>query len=514
MDTRADAIDNDPDAQLFLEDREALELVGLDAQRSALSAIASASGSGSGSRSASASGSSSDGSRKNSPEYSTGTDSSESDGAAVVDLTGDELGFSFSEGDYLTDEYFGWLLQQWAQVGPDSGTGTGSGDEGRSEQQPQQPPDTKRVVDEVCWDGIIYKPGLSVELFDGSFLRILAVLEDDDSGEVFLRGRRLFKILDDGIDTCIPLWPQEVLWVVKDFTKDDVPLSIVKHFCAIRFTNWSAVACRDPKRRPHGRNELYCRLKQTEVPDQQEGTVEFLAPEEADDGYRYTPTLLRQIWRDKTEPFGEALEQADQPSEVIDLDASDDSVVVDLTESAPQRPQTRKYTFGDGFCGAGGISRGAEMANLHVKWGFDKCKHAMNTYRLNFPRAFCEQAEMFDFLTNDPGFLKVDVSHGSPPCQTFSSAHTVGCANDDANSACIFSCADLIRKAKPRVHTMEETSGLFERHKPVFNQVVQSIVEIGYSVRWKILNCMDYGVPQSRRRLIIIASGYVHCHVA
>ena len=52
---------------------------------------------------------------------------------------------------------------------------------------------------------------------------------------------------------------------------------------------------------------------------------------------------------------------------------------------------------------------------------------------------------------------------------------------------------------------------MFERHKGVFFRAIQDFIELGYSVRYGALNCMDYGVLQSRRRLIMIASGYGHC---
>lgn len=397
--------------------------------------------------------------------------------------TPEELTTSFNEGDYLTDECFQRLIRNWkseAAVPPVSTS--------------QPAIELKRVIPEACVDDILYRPGQSVELHDDSFLRIKIILEDTATGSVFLRGRRLLRAyLHPG--TYIPPWRNEVIWTVDD-DDTDLPLAIVKRFVPLVFTNWY-----QPERT--ATSMLYCRVKESKAPA---GTaaVQYLCPEDADEGYRFNPATMREDWRGPTRPFGDA----DEPQcPVINLDM-DDSPVVDLTSDENNDTQ-RRYTFGDGFCGAGGVSSGASQAGLSIKWAFDHSVHATTTYQLNHATAVCEQSDVFSFLTNDAAFLRVDVSHGSPPCQTFSPAHTVECASDDANSACIFSCADLIRKAKPRVHTMEETSGLFERHQEVFFRVILDFLELGYSVRWGIVNCMDYGVPQSRRRLIIIASGYV-----
>jgi DNA (cytosine-5)-methyltransferase 1 len=54
---------------------------------------------------------------------------------------------------------------------------------------------------------------------------------------------------------------------------------------------------------------------------------------------------------------------------------------------------------------------------------------------------------------------------------------------------------------------MEETSGLPERWADVFHRVLLDMVEIGYSLRWAVLRCDDYGVPQDRKRLVVIAAG-------
>lgn len=429
-------IDNDPDARYFLD----VDAESSTGRRAAAPALLSSLG-------------------------------SSAPGEGAIDLTES----CFNEGDYLTDECFQRLVSSWQDPAAVAA----------APRPPSREPE-RRIIPEACMDGILYRPGHSVELFDESYLRIETVVEDG-TGSVFLHGRRMIQTASHA-DRCIPKWQNELVWMVDETSQ--VPLEIVKQFVSIIFTNW----CKFEREQQY-RSKLFCRLKETKKANST--AVEYLSFEDADPNHRFHPRLLCQNWRGETRLFG----KDDAGNGAIDLD---DSPVIDLTDS-----NIRRYTFGDGFCGAGGVSAGASQAGFNIKWAFDKSSHAATTYRLNFPTAMCEESDIFSFLTNDADFVRVDVSHGSPPCQTFSPAHTIECANDDANSACIFSCSDLIKKAKPRVHTMEETCGLFERHKEVFFRVIQDFIELGYSVRYGVLNCMDYGVPQSRRRLIIIASGYV-----
>lgn len=370
----------------------------------------------------------------------------------------------------------------------------------------------KESVPEVCMDGIIYKPGQSLELHDGSYLRVDSIFTDS-MGNVFFRGRRLRKLRHlvtmDKPKGYLPVWRNELLWEVND--KEDIPLALVKRFVGILFTN--SVKSEQSQWEYDPERKLFCRLK--EIATSTQISIQYLSREEADDlpGCQSEPWELRQQWRGATRLFGAADKDAANTQGMPVIDLEQDHSFVDLTEPEPDDRlilslnNSREYTFGDAFCGAGGVSSGARKAGLHITWGFDKSSHAMSTYRLNFKSAICEVSDIFDFLTNDPEFMKVDVCHGSPPCQTFSPAKTVECETDDANFACIFSCADLMKRAKPRVLTMEETSGLYERHRDVFDRVIQGFLEIGYSVSWRVLNCEEYGVPQCRRRLIIIASG-------
>ncbi|KAL2844719.1 S-adenosyl-L-methionine-dependent methyltransferase [Aspergillus pseudodeflectus] len=391
----------------------------------------------------------------------------------IIDLTGEE---NLHEGDYVTDECFEVLREDWLRSV-------------KAKSPDQIVPPTRTRLEDVC----------SVELLlDNTFLRISSIWRESD-GQITLGGRRLLKAKNHA-GTYIPqgsVWKNELVWVENETS--EVALDFVKKFIPLHFTNYCHVSNDHEKaRRPA---HLFCRLK--EILNCRSGatSVEYLSYGEADPGYRVEPTILRQLWRGPTAAFG--TEKAPQTPIVV-LDDIENEQQPDLIEG--QR-RSGKYTFGDAFCGAGGVSCGAEAAGLEATWAFDISSHAAQSYRLNFPKADCWTSDIFNFLTNNEGYLRVDVTHGSPPCQTFSPAHTIESANDDANSACIFSCGNLIRKAKPRVHTMEETSGLFERHKETFYGVIHDFIEIGYSVRWALLNCMEYGVPQSRKRLIIIAAG-------
>ncbi|KAH0538218.1 hypothetical protein FGG08_005187 [Glutinoglossum americanum] len=168
--------------------------------------------------------------------------------------------------------------------------------------------------------------------------------------------------------------------------------------------------------------------------------------------------------------------------------------------------QTQRYTFGDAFCGAGGTSRGAKMAGLRVEWGFDFGVNPIASYQSNFfgAHAYHSSADLFTQLQDEDH--KVDILHLSPPCQPFSAAHTVAGKDDESNEASFLGIAAIIKKAKPRVVTLEQTSGLLERRDLWFSAMIHMIVDLGFSVRWKLLSMADYGLPQARKRLILLAS--------
>ena len=169
------------------------------------------------------------------------------------------------------------------------------------------------------------------------------------------------------------------------------------------------------------------------------------------------------------------------------------------------KAKQRRYTFGDCFCGAGGMSRGAVGAGLRINWGFDFNPAACQSYAMNFFRTPIYKV-WADQFSGAKGDHKVDICHLSPPCQFFSDAHTVQGKDDDMNTASLFAIFNLLDKAKPRIVTLEQTSGLIRRHAIFFNAVINMFTSRGFSVRWKVMNCADFGLPQRRTRLFIMAS--------
>jgi DNA (cytosine-5)-methyltransferase 1 len=181
------------------------------------------------------------------------------------------------------------------------------------------------------------------------------------------------------------------------------------------------------------------------------------------------------------------------------------------TRHQPQMPaQNRRYIFGDVFCGAGGASQGARQAGLQVMWGLDNDDDAIKAYQSNYPGAlpFRCNAHNFPPRGHSNEELNVDILHLSPPCCFFSPAHTREGPNDQANLEAIYTVGPILDKVKPRVATLEQTSGLstFAQHKANFLMLLHDIGRAGYDVRYVNQDLSEFGLVQKRKRLLIIAA--------
>ncbi|KAJ5325232.1 C-5 cytosine methyltransferase [Penicillium brevicompactum] len=357
--------------------------------------------------------------------------------------------------------------------------------------------DKELSLPEYYYKGIFYRAGMCVEFKDHSFMKIVDIIPQPDSDDLRFFGRRLYRSTHKKCDSYLPKFNRELIWVTQN--TDLMSSRYVKRILDICFTNFRTDFSTNPR-------DFTCRLKLTlrsagviiapgRAPITADQTaIEWLQYKEADPGHRLWSNELRAQWRGETVPFG----AAEKSSQALEMEQK--TRIIDLESE-------RTYTFGDTFCGGGGVSCGAKEAGLRLIYANDMEQKALDTYVLNHSDVDTECSDFHDFITNTKRDHKVDIAHASPPCQTWSPAHTVDSANDDANSACVFTGVDLARVSKCRILTLEETNGLPTRFPLFFNRIILSLVEIGYSVRWSVLGCDNYGVPQERKRVIIIAAG-------
>ena len=166
------------------------------------------------------------------------------------------------------------------------------------------------------------------------------------------------------------------------------------------------------------------------------------------------------------------------------------------------------YTFADAFCGAGGTSVGARDAGLHIKLAFDHDGDAIDTYALNHGQGTCLQISVENFVEEAEvayGKSYVDVLYQSPPCQGFALACR-GSPHSGKIKKCMTYVDAIVEKVTPRIVTFEEVPQILPRHREYFTTMVRDLTSIGYNIRWRTLECVNFGVPQKQKRPFVIAS--------
>ena len=160
----------------------------------------------------------------------------------------------------------------------------------------------------------------------------------------------------------------------------------------------------------------------------------------------------------------------------------------------------------DLFCGAGGLSYGLQQAGITICGGIDidpACKHP---FEVNVKADFYE----YDISKLDSDFVAslftgahIRILAGCAPCQPFST-YTQGSNARTGEWQLLDKFGELVREVQPEVVTMENVPRL-ARH-PVFNDF-RSVLEDGdYRYKHYKVRCADYGVPQTRVRLVLLAS--------
>ena len=172
----------------------------------------------------------------------------------------------------------------------------------------------------------------------------------------------------------------------------------------------------------------------------------------------------------------------------------------------------RRYTYIDLFSGAGGMSLGFNNAGFKNLLAVEFNKDFAETYRKNFPEhnlivddiKNVTEKQIYDIIKNE----KVDVIIGGPPCQGFSIAGNIGrnFIDDDRNKL-FKEFVRFVKIIKPKMFVLENVAAM-ERHNKgkTIKEIISSFKEIGYDTKYKVLNAVNYEVPQERRRIFIVGT--------
>jgi DNA (cytosine-5)-methyltransferase 1 len=165
-----------------------------------------------------------------------------------------------------------------------------------------------------------------------------------------------------------------------------------------------------------------------------------------------------------------------------------------------------RITAVDLFCGVGGLTHGLTMGGVTVAAGVDIDPGCQYPYEANNAALFLKRdvnqlqaSEVNDFYAG----ADVSLLAGCAPCQPFSSYSRSGRNSDYATQwPLVLDFGRLVEEVKPDLVTMENVPQLVEH--PVFQQFLKSLR--GYKKWWSIVECSSLGIPQTRRRLVLMAS--------
>lgn len=164
----------------------------------------------------------------------------------------------------------------------------------------------------------------------------------------------------------------------------------------------------------------------------------------------------------------------------------------------------------DLFCGIGGLSYGLRSQGLHVLAGFDLDETCQYAYTANNDAQFIHK-NICDVTKDDilPLYHKraIKVLAGCAPCQPFSSYAFKNKDKDPNKYDLLYQFGRLVTEVQPDIVTMENVPAIKAfKLKNVLGDFITTLKTSGYEVSCQIVFCPNYGIPQTRKRLVLLAS--------
>ena len=157
---------------------------------------------------------------------------------------------------------------------------------------------------------------------------------------------------------------------------------------------------------------------------------------------------------------------------------------------------TEKEIVLDLFAGCGGLSLGFEAAGYKTI-GYEMENAAVATYNKNLIGDCYATKLDLDFK-----YPNAEIVIGGPPCQPFSVGGYQKGIEDARDGFPIF--IDAVKKLQPKIFLFENVRGLLYTNKWYFDLVIKELQKLGYIIDYKLLNAVNFGVPQNRERLFVV----------
>ena len=165
-----------------------------------------------------------------------------------------------------------------------------------------------------------------------------------------------------------------------------------------------------------------------------------------------------------------------------------------------KKQEAKKITFIDLFAGIGGIRIGFERAGAECVFSSEWDEHSQKTYEANFG-----EKPAGDITKISSGEIPDhDILTGGFPCQAFSIIGSrLGFA--DTKGTLFFEVERILKEKKPKAFFLENVKQLVGHDQGnTFKVILKCLHELGYYVHYKVLNGLDFGVPQKRERIIMV----------
>ena len=222
---------------------------------------------------------------------------------------------------------------------------------------------------------------------------------------------------------------------------------------------------------------------------------------------------LYRIYTDDLNSFINAGINTENHREVVEKSDKDSSPHWIDIKSYWNSVNESSMTFVDLFCGAGGLSKGLEMAGLQGVCGLDWFNEAGQTYVRNFNHPFVNgdikdksvKNKFYTTVKEQLNGRKLNIVAGGFPCQGFSMAGNR--IVDDPRNSLYLELVEIVKKLKPDFVLCENVKGLRSMlNGRVEQKILEDFRNIGYEMNVAVLCAADYYTPQKRERVIFIGN--------